>query len=174
LDGPGHERARFERRGLGFGLSGLVELEDDGVVTQLRYTIECDEFWCTRAVVVDGERDDKPFYFAIEGDGKGHFGRRGVLLPEFDVDLGFTPATNTLPIRRLDLGVGQKARLHSTWLRFPELHLERLEQVYVREGAHSYLYQAWVDGEPFSARLETDELGRVVLYEGQWAAATDF
>jgi hypothetical protein len=26
-----------------------------------------------------------------------------------------------------------------------------------------------VDGEPFQARLETDEFGRVLLYEGLWA-----
>jgi Putative glycolipid-binding len=43
--------------------------------------------------------------------------------PEFrdcvDVDLGFTPATNTLPIRRLGLEVGEAAGLAVAWLNGP-------------------------------------------------------
>jgi hypothetical protein len=85
-----------------------------------------------------------------------------------DVDLGFTPATNTLPIRRLALAVGAGAAVRSAWLRFPELRLEPLEQTYTREAEHVFLYRALVDGEPFSARLDTDAFGRVVRYEGLW------
>ena len=100
--------------------------------------------------------------------------RDGVLVPELagtlDVDLGFTPATNTLPIRRLALAVGESAPVRSAWLRFPELRLEPLEQTYTREGAQSFRYRALVDREQFIARLETDEFGRVLLFEGLWEA----
>ena len=34
-----------------------------------------------------------------------------------DVDLSFTPATNTLPIRRLGLDIGEEAEIHVAWLR---------------------------------------------------------
>jgi hypothetical protein len=87
-----------------------------------------------------------------------------------DVDLGFTPATNTLPIRRLALAVGESAPVRSAWLRFPELRLEPLEQTYTREAEQRFRYQALVDGELFTARLDTDAFGRVLRYEGLWEA----
>jgi uncharacterized protein len=85
-----------------------------------------------------------------------------------DVDLGFTPATNTLPIRRLALAIGQSTPARSAWLRFPELRLEPLEQTYTREADQTFRYRALIDGETFTARLDTDVYGRVVLYEGLW------
>jgi hypothetical protein len=87
-----------------------------------------------------------------------------------DIDLGFTPATNTLPIRRLALGIGESARVRSAWLRFPELRLEPLEQVYTRQAERSFRYRSLVDGELFIARLDTDMLGWVIRYEGLWEA----
>lgn len=172
LDGRGHEQARFERLGSGFGLSGVLQIQEEDDLVQLRYSIECDERFCTRLVQVEGEAHGKPFFLGMEADGEGHFGRQGIPLAEFDgiydIDLGFTPSTNTLPIRRLELRVGEVAAVKTAWLRYPELHLERLEQTYLREGRNLYLFRAIVDGEPFSARLRTDDLGRVVLYEGLW------
>jgi hypothetical protein len=87
-----------------------------------------------------------------------------------DIDLGFTPATNTLPIRRLALTVGASAPVQSAWLRFPELRLEPLHQTYNREAERVFHYRALVDGEPFEAQLDTDRFGRVVRYEGLWEA----
>jgi uncharacterized protein YdeI (YjbR/CyaY-like superfamily) len=110
----------------------------------------------------------------LDSDGAGNWTRDGEPQPHLegapDVDLGFTPATNTLPIRRLDLAVGESGRVRSAWLRFPELRLEPLDQTYTREAERVYRYLAQVDGEPFTARLDTDELGRVLRYEGLWEA----
>lgn len=48
-----------------------------------------------------------------------------------DIDLGWTPSTNTLPIRRLQLGVGTSSGpITAAWVRFPELKLEPLPQEY--------------------------------------------
>jgi uncharacterized protein len=38
-----------------------------------------------------------------------------------DVDLGFSPSTNLLAIRRLDLDIGEEAQ--AAWLSFPEFNL---------------------------------------------------
>jgi hypothetical protein len=109
-------------------------------------------------------------------DGHGHWTLNGAPLPlverALDIDLGFTPATNLRPIRRLDLAVGERADVRTAWLRFPELRVEALEQSYRRDAAGVFRYDAMVDGERFHARLDTDEFGRVLLYEGLWEAET--
>jgi hypothetical protein len=112
--------------------------------------------------------------FEFAADGAGNWERNGVVVPAvagaLDIDLGFTPATNTLPIRRLALEVGASAPVQSAWLRFPELRFERLDQTYTREAELMFRYRATVDGEPFVARLDTDAFGRVLRYEGLWEA----
>lgn len=111
------------------------------------------------------------FEFAVEN---GEWRKDGNSVPELsgavDIDLGFTPATNTLPIRRLSLAVGEAAPVISAWLRFPELRLETLAQTYIRESEQVYRYVAQVDGALFVARLDTDRYGRVLHYEGLWEA----
>jgi hypothetical protein len=174
LDVPGREEARVERTGNGWRLTGQLEVEESGLATRLHYAIDCDDEWRTRSATIDGTVNGAPIRFALVADGDGHWMRDGKLLSEvagaLDVDLGFTPATNTLPIRRLALAVGESAPVRSCWLRFPELRLEPLEQTYTRESEQAFRYQALVDGEPFMARLDTDAHGRVLRYQGLWEA----
>jgi uncharacterized protein len=174
LDVPGHEEARVHRIATGWRLSGDVHTEEGGVVADLRYEIDCDPGWRTRSALIEGRVGAGPFRIALTADGTGRWMRDGARVPELvgalDVDLGFTPATNTLPIRRLALEVGESAPVRSAWLRFPALRLEPLEQTYTREREQSFRYRALVDGEPFIACLDTDPFGRVVRYEGLWAA----
>jgi hypothetical protein len=83
-----------------------------------------------------------------------------------DIDLGFTPATNTLPIRRLAPAVGAAVDVTALWVRFPELTIEPLPQRYTRTSQHRYRYES--AGGAFVADLEVDDLGLVVTYEGGW------
>lgn len=174
LDVPGREEARVDHTATGWRLTGKLDVEEAGVAARLRYAINCDPEWRTRSAVIEGEAGGGPIRFALAADGAGHWTRDGTPVPELagalDVDLGFTPATNTLPIRRLALAVGASAPVRSAWLRFPELRVEPLEQTYTREAEQSFRYRALVDGEPFIARLDTDAFGRVLRYEGLWEA----
>ena len=173
-DVPGREEARVERTADGWRLTGELEAEETAVHAQLRYVIDCDARWHTRAASIEGTANESPVRFALTADGAGAWRRDGEPLPELagalDVDLGFTPATNTLPIRRLALAIGETKPVLSAWLRFPELRLEPLEQTYTREAERVFNYNALVDGEPFTARLDTDAFGRVLRYEGLWEA----
>jgi uncharacterized protein len=172
LDVPGREEARIESIAAGWRLIGELDLQEASVSARLRYTIECDPEWRTRSALVEGKAGGEAIRFALTADGAGHWKRDDTPLPALsgalDVDLGFTPATNTLPIRRLRLAVGDSAPVRSAWLRSPELRLEPLEQTYTRDAPHTFSYRAQVDGEPFTARLDTDQFGRVVRYEGLW------
>src|SRR5262245_23585267 len=172
LDVAGREEACVERRSAGWRLTGELDVEEAGLAARLHYAIECDAEWRTRSALVEGKARGLPIRFALAADGSGLWARDGVVQSQvsgaLDIDLGFTPATNTLPIRRLGLGVGESAPVRSAWLRFPELRLEALEQIYTREAEQRFRYRALVDGEPFVARLDTDEYGRVIRYEGLW------
>jgi uncharacterized protein len=174
LDVPGREDARAGRTATGWRLSGELDVEEAGVAARLRYDIDCDPEWRTRVALVEGHAGSGPVRFSLTANGTGRWMRDGVLVPELsgalDVDLGFTPATNTLPIRRLALAVGDSAPVRSAWLRFPELRLEPLEQTYMRESEQAFRYRAQVDNQPFVARLDTDGFGRVLRYEGLWEA----
>lgn len=174
LDVPGREDSRVEQSPAGWRLTGRLDVEEDGLLARLRYRIDCDPEWRTRSARIEGEVGGRSVRFALAADGAGHWTRDGQALPglagALDVDLGFTPATNTLPIRRLALAVGETAPVRSAWLRFPELRLEPLEQTYTREAERVYRYVAQVDGAPFTARLDTDAYGRVLCYEGLWEA----
>jgi RimJ/RimL family protein N-acetyltransferase len=174
-DVPGREDARVEQTPGGWRLTGEVEADEAGVRAQLAYVIDCECDWRTRRAVITGSAAGAPIRLEFAADGKGHWMLDGAPLPlvegALDIDLGFTPATNLLPIRRLDLAVGQRADVRTAWVRFPELRVEVLEQSYRREADRVFRYEALVDGERFEARLDTDEFGRVLVYEGLWEAA---
>ena len=71
-----------------------------------------------------------------ESDGAGHWRVNGVAVEELDgcldIDLEASACTNTLPIHRLGLGVGQTADAPAVYVRAVDLAVERLEQRYAR------------------------------------------
>jgi uncharacterized protein len=174
MDAPGHEEAHIERTTSGWRLTGELDIEEADLAARLHYTIECDQEWRTRSAVIDGEADGNSIRFELAADGVGNWSRDGAPAPDLSgalhVDLGFTPATNMFPIRRLALAVGESAPVRSVWLRIPELRLEPLEQTYIRDSELTYIYRAIVKGSPFIMDLDTDEFGRVIRYGGLWEA----
>ena len=59
-----------------------------------------------------------------------------------DVDLGWTPATNTIPIRRLNLAIGDTETISAAWIRFPELDVVVSPQRYTRLADDCWRYQS--------------------------------
>jgi uncharacterized protein len=175
LNGAGHEETSIERTARAWRLTGRVDTEEAGIHAELEYAVECDREWRTRRALVTGSASTAPVRLELLADGEGHWTLNGAPLPSvegaLDVDLGFTPATNLLPIRRLQLAVGEQSRVRAAWVRYPELRVEALEQWYRRESKRVFRYEALLKGERFQARLETDEFGSVLIYEGLWEAA---
>ena len=174
VDVPGHEEAWVQPTASGWTLTGKVDVVEAGVAARVGYLIRCDPEWRTRSAVVEGEVGDTTVRLGVNADGMGNWASDRAPLSHLagalDVDLGFSPATNTLTIRRLDLAEGQSASVRAAWLPFPKLRFEPLEQSYTRESELTFRYRALLDGEPFVARLETDAFGWVVTYEGLWEA----
>lgn len=158
------ERCVLERMDGGFRLAGTVLLAAGGVPLEVRYAVMTDARWVTREVAVR-VADTDGLILAADG---GSWWRDRTEVPRLDgcldVDLGFTPATNTLPINRLDLAVGEERQVTAAWLQAPSLELRPLPQRYERLDERAYRYRS---GE-FTARLEVDHLGLVRDYEGYW------
>jgi uncharacterized protein len=133
----------FERSGRFMGQTTGAE---EGVLWALRYEIELDDGWVTRAGRVNGLSQA----VGVEADGAGAWRVDGRPRPDLagclDLDLEASVCTNVLPVRRLALEVGERAAAPAAWLRVPDLRVERLEQTYERlpdEGGNSrYDYES--------------------------------
>lgn len=161
LPGEGAEHFVLERVDGGFRLAGTAVVAEEGAPYLLEYAVRVDDEWRTRAVDVRC----KDSRFELSADGTGSWSAPDVE-GCIDVDLGFTPSTNTLPIRRLQLGVGDAADLDVAWVRFPALTVERATQRYERLADDRYRYSS----PGFQADLLIDENGLVLEYEGLWRA----
>jgi hypothetical protein len=108
----------------------------------------------------------------LEADGMGSWRINGKPAPHLggclDVDLESSAMTNTLPVHRIDLNVGEKAAAPAAYVRAVGLAAERLEQTYERiaddAGRQRYLYAAPLFG--FTCRLVYDHTGLVLDYPG--------
>jgi uncharacterized protein len=167
---PGAEYCGLWRNDDGWHLAGTVVVVLDGHPAEVRYAVTCDVSWNTRAVTVGltsgaAERslklrtDDQQRWWNAQDEVAGV---RGCL----DIDLGATPATNTLPIRRLELPIGRSADVTAAWVKFPDLIVQPLDQRYTRLSERRYQYES--GGGSFQAEIEVDELGLVTRYEGGW------
>jgi uncharacterized protein len=163
----GSEVCVLERAGKGWRFRGTVLTHEAKRPIELRYAVTVDAAWATTGVEVlasfAGGELREPAGLGDVWSGKGR-------PPGFedcvDVDLSFTPATNTLPIRRLGLGVGEEKEIAVAWLVWPELRFERAVQRYARLGERRYRYAQ----DDFEAELAVDEHGLVLEYEGLWNA----
>ncbi|MGH9459115.1 MAG: putative glycolipid-binding domain-containing protein [Thermoanaerobaculia bacterium] len=168
LDRPGHETASVRRNAGGWELAGAAVFLDVDRPVRLDYHIDCAGDWTTRGGVVTGWIGSRAIFVRLEADA-GAWKLNGEPQPDvrgcIDLDLNFSPATNLLPIRRLDLAVGERADVRAAWLRFPNLQLEPLAQAYVRTGESTYRYES---ATGFTADLRVDENGFVVDYPGGW------
>jgi uncharacterized protein len=151
-------------------IRGCVVTAIDGSPTIINYLVQCGTDWSTRAVHVQVTQGVLSRRLNLERDDSGSWSRDGETLSQFqgfaDVDLGVTPATNTLPIRRLALEVDSAASIDAVWVRFPELSLERMAQRYTRLDEFRYRYETV--GASFTAELEVDDQGIVVRDGDLW------
>jgi hypothetical protein len=107
---------------------------------------------------------------ALTAAGHARAGLPGIEDPDqlygaFDVDLGGSPLTNTLPVRRLDLlkaETGVAHRLSVAWVLVPSLEVVQADQIYTPLGEQGVRYAS----ETFSADLIVDDAGFVTDYPG--------
>lgn len=161
---------RLETWGTGRRLSGSVLTVQDGLPWEGRYVVECDAAWRTRRVTAEARHaggETRSLELLADGEGRWRTAGGEPVLDDggvIDVDFRLTPATNTLPIRRLGLRVGESTSLRALWIGFPELEIVPTMQSYTRLAARRWRFASGT----FSAELEVDEHGLVVRYGDYW------
>ena len=147
----------------------------DSTPCKLDYVVVCNSGWRTESARVSGIIGNRQVDMNVSVDAQQRWHVNGTELHAvagcLDIDLGFTPSTNLLPIRRLALNVGDQADVTAAWLPFPSLVFEVLPQVYRREGANTYRYES--GGGKFVRVLEVNAEGFVTSYPGLWQAESD-
>jgi uncharacterized protein len=182
IDSPGSEWCALEREPEGWRVRGIVLAAVDTVPVLVQYAVVLASDWSTRAVEIVMRSGDasqpRELRLTVDPEQRWQIEREpapDTSMPQddlmalhglTDVDLGITPATNTLPIRRLDPAIGEAVAVTATWVRFPELTIEPLPQRYIRLADRRYRYES--AGGAFIAEIEVDDLGLVTRYEGGW------
>jgi hypothetical protein len=166
LDVPGLEYCSLCRVQDGWQIAAEVICALAEGPTHVRYRIACDDGWRTRAVEVACATGALERSLSLRADDAGRWWRAGDEIVDVrgstDVDLGVTPSTNTLPMRRLSLTVGEAREVTAAWVHFPDLAVQPLRQRYTRTGERTYRYESLESG--FTAELVVDEDGLVRTY----------
>jgi hypothetical protein len=162
LDRPGNDACRFAEAEGGFLIDGSAT--DEGW-TVTRYRVRAREDGTTRRARIG--QNSRIF---IRRAPDGEWTLNGTPVPgleaALDIDLGLTPATNTLAIRRLALPVGGEAEITAAWFDPADERLKPMRQTYRRVSPTEYDYRS----PGFAARLKVDAQGIVRDYEGLWRA----
>ena len=161
---PADELCTLTLRDGGLSLVGTVLGAEGGLPVRIEYQVMADGTGMTTAVHVRDLRGFVVRTIALARDARGGWtvdGKPAPLLGRCtDVDLGCSPSTNTLPIRRLRLGVGSSHTIQTAWVRFPELTVVKAAQTYTRVDDLTYRYAS---GD-FEAQLTVDDDGLVTTY----------
>lgn len=158
------EHANLTIRDTGLSFVGTVLGAEGGVPIRIEYRVMTDGSGVTTATHVRESRGFGQRALTLERTAKGVWSLNGKVEKALngctDVDLGFSPSTNTLPIRRLRLAVGASETIQAAWVRFPGLTVEKTAQTYTRLDEFTYRYESGT----FSAELVVDEDGLVASY----------
>lgn len=161
------EHCTVTSRDTGLSLVGTVLGADAGAPVRIEYRVLSDGVGNTTAAHVRDLRGFAQRTLALTRDAKGSWTVDGkaarALKGCTDVDLGCSPSTNTLPIRRLRLGVGATKTIKAAWVRFPELTVVKAEQTYTRVDEYTYRYASGT----YEGELVVDDEGIVASY-GEW------
>jgi hypothetical protein len=161
------EHCTLTLRDTGLSLVGTVLGAESGLPVRIEYRVLTDRAGMTTAVHVRDLRGFETRTIALERNTKGSWTVDGAAARGLkgctDVDLGCSPSTNTLPIRRLRPAIGTSQTIQAAWVRFPELTVIKAAQTYTRLDEFTYRYASGT----FEADLTVDEDGLVGEY-AEW------
>ncbi len=150
----------------------VVAIDDERGPFRLHYRLSWDPQWCLRHADLSliSEEGVAARTMRLATDGQGHWtDDRGAALPALDgcldIDIWPTPFTNSFPIRRVPLAVGERREFRMAWVDGTALTVRPQAQAYTRLDERRYRFES-LEGSGFTADLAVDGDGLVVDYPG--------
>jgi hypothetical protein len=153
----------------------VLAFDEQGHPFRLAYLLTWDAAWRLGEARLIVTTEHGPRSLHLQSDGKGRWtdggGRAWPELDDcLDIDIWPTPFTNTFPIRRQPLAVGERREFVMAWVSAPALTVRPMRQGYTRLADRLYLYEN-LEGSGFRAELPVDEDGVVLDYQGVFRRA---
>lgn len=150
--------------------SALLAIDEDGEPFRLGYRLSWDAQGRLRRADLRSCKGLARRRLALRGDAAGHWtDGSGTPLPALDgcvgIDIWPTPLTNSFPLWRAGLRVGERRGFRMAWVRAPELVVQAKAQAYTRCADRLYRFES-LDGSGFECLLRADEEGLVLDYPG--------
>jgi uncharacterized protein len=165
-----------DREGVGLEHLLLSENVADSIVLafdeqhgpfRLIYRLTWDKLWRLRDADMAVETESFTRSLTLKTDGRGHWQRDGQAIIDLDgcvdIDIWPTPFTNSFPIWREPMAVGERREFRTAWVCAPDLTVRAQPQAYTRLADRLYLFET-LDGSGFRAKLAVDEDGIVLDY----------
>ena len=158
------------REGVGLEHLLLTERNADSVVLafdeergpfRLTYRLTWDPSWQLRDADLVVATEQFTRALSLRTDGQGHWQHGdGQHIADLDgcldIDIWPTPFTNSFPIRREPMAIGERRQFRMAWIFAPELTVHPQPQAYTRLDDRLYLFEN-LDGSGFKAELPVDE-----------------
>lgn len=150
--------------------SVLLGFDDQGCSFCLRYFLAWGEDGLLREADLHVDAATGSASLRLQTDGAGHWmDANGSHLAHLDgcqdIDIWPTPFTNSLPLWRSALRVGERREYQMAWVSAPELTVVAQLQAYTRISERAYLFEN-LDGSGFRAGIGVDADGLVLDYPG--------
>ena len=175
LDSKSIEHCTVAARPGDVRISGHIIAAHESRPLELAYDIRCADDWAAQTIEIAQTFDGSMRCLRMARAGSSWL-IDGAPDPRLascqEVDIGLTPSTNALAIRRLDLAVAEAGEITTAWMKLPALTVEPSHQRYERLAEHEYRYTNLDSG--FTAIVTVDELALPVSYEGVWTRIAEW
>ena len=165
LEGVGLEHLLLSERAAD---SVVLAFDEERGPVRLTYRLSWDSSWQLRDAELEVATESFNRSLSLQTDGQGHWRHRdGPSIDDLDgcldIDIWPTPFTNSFPIRRVPMTIGERREFRMAWISAPDLTVEAKPQAYTRLADRLYLFES-LDGSGFKAGLPVDEDGIVLDY----------
>jgi len=170
IDGNGFEHLKVIRQKDFIVFDGIIIRKIDDKTYRVFYQLTCDNSWKFRKLEITVESDTtKSLSLSVDKSGLW-YDDKGQWYQELDgcidPDISFTPLTNTFPINRLNINVGETVNIKTAYISLPELKVTPVLQSYTCkskvENESIFVYKNLDSG--FEAGIQVDKDSFVVNY----------
>jgi hypothetical protein len=148
--------------------SSLLAFDEDGEPFRLTYRLHWDDRGLIQHAELEATKGTQVRSLSLNAAGHGRWSSaQSEHLPQLDgcidIDIWPTPLTNSFPIWRSHLKIGERQEFRMAWVSAPDPTVVAKPQAYTRMEERLYLFES-LDGTGFKATLPVDEYGLVTDY----------